>query len=417
MRGPLRALCVAALLALAAPGGALAAVKTIVLQSAPIRIGAYGVDKGAQLVPSPREDGYVTGVRAQLVDLMGNPVPDTDVMLHHVVLAKLGSPDLTCSSVEGVRAERFYAEGEEHFSLALPNGYGYPNRASDLWGLVAMLMNHNARPSTVQVRYTVTYVTGEPRTAVTPVWLDVRNCRSDPVFSVPGTGGAGSTFTEQADFKLPFGGVLVAGGGHVHGGGLSLDVADTSCGSLFTSYPSWGGIEPTPVMHEPGPVAMTGFSDPAGRPVRAGDTLRLTATYDNARPHVRAMGIAILFLAPAPVPACRTYSSPRPASTTPENVTVALLKQPTGTPHRVRGTWVGDYAFGAQRVTLKRGTMFTWRFVGAVEHDITLASGPVGFASPSVKRGTYSFRFSRAGTYKLFCSLHPARMTQIVNVR
>src|SRR5256885_7249350 len=46
----------------------------------------------------------------------------------------------------------------------------------------------------------------------------------------------------------------------------------------------------SPVMHEPGPVAMTGFSDPAGRPVRAGDTLRITATYDDSRPHVRVMG-------------------------------------------------------------------------------------------------------------------------------
>ncbi|TML60704.1 MAG: hypothetical protein E6G18_05525 [Actinobacteria bacterium] len=118
-------------------------------------------------------------------------------------------------------------------------------------------------------------------------------------------------------------------------------MTDTSCGSLFTSYPTWGLVFPRPVLHEPGPLHMTVFADPAGRPVRVGDTLRLTATYDNSRPHVRVMGIMILYLAP----------------------------------------------------------------------------GPAGFASPSMRRGTFSYRFTRPGTYRLFFSLHPARMTQLVVVR
>ena len=166
-----------------------------------------------------------------------------------------------------------------------------------------------------------------------------------------------------------------------------------------------------------GPIAMTGLSDPAGRPVRAGDTLRITATYDNSRPHVRVMGIAILYFAPRAVTSCRAYTSPRPEPTTPELVTVALLKQPAGPPQRVRSTWVADYAFGAQRVTIPRGTRFTWHFAGASQHDVTLATGPVGFASPDLTHGSFSFRFTRPGTYRLFCSLHPSRMTQVIRVR
>jgi plastocyanin len=424
MRALLRLSCAAALAALAFPGGALAGLKTVVLNSAPIRVGPFGVERGAQLVPSPHEDGYVVGMKADVFDLLGNPVPHTEVMLHHVVFAKLGTPDSTCRSMtdfdggsSGLVAQRFYAEGEEHAQLALPDPYGYPNQASDSWGLVYMLMNHHTRNWVVQIQYTIEYATGEARTAVDPLWLDVRNCRADPVFNVPGTGGPGSTFTQTSDYRVPTSGLLVAGIGHLHGGGLSLDVADTSCGSLYTSYPTWGGLEPRPVLHEPGPQHMTPFSDPAGRPVRAGDTLRLTATYDNSRPHVRVMGISLVFLAPAPVAGCRAYDSPRPAPSTPEPVTIQLLKQPTGTVRRVASTWVGDYRFGAQRVTVRRGTRFTWRFIGTVAHDVTLASGPVGFASPSVRSGTYSFRFTRLGTYRLFCSLHPSRMTQIVTVR
>ena len=88
-------------------------------------------------------------------------------MLHHVVFAKLGTPDTTCSSItdfdgrtSNLFAERFYAEGEEHAVLSLPEPFGYPNRASDQWGLVYMLMNHRARDSVVQVQYTVSYATG-----------------------------------------------------------------------------------------------------------------------------------------------------------------------------------------------------------------------------------------------------------------
>lgn len=47
-------------------------------------------------------------------------------MLHHIAVAKIGAPELICGGL----AERFYAEGEERQQLALPPGYGYPNRAT-----------------------------------------------------------------------------------------------------------------------------------------------------------------------------------------------------------------------------------------------------------------------------------------------
>jgi len=424
MRLIARLLLLAGLAVLAFPSQASASVETLTLTAAPITVTKYEVARGVQLAPSPKVDGYVVGMSAEVVDVLGNPVAMQDVMLHHVVFAKVGVPDYTCSNIEDYsgrpapfQAQRFYAEGEERYSLALPDGYGYPNRGQDAWGLLYMLMNHHPHTMVVRIRYTVRYVTGEPRTAVKPVWMDVKNCRADPVFNVAGTAGAGSTVSRAADFRMPESGRFVAGGGHVHGGGVSLDVSDTSCGSLFTSYPTWGLVFPRPVLHEPGPLHMTGFADAVGRPVSAGDVLRLTATYDNSRPHVRVMGIMILYFAPGPTSGCTSYSSsPAPPSQA-DRVTVELLKQPSGPLRRnIRSTWVGDYAFGAQRVSLRAGSSFTWRFRGGVEHDVTLATGPAGFASPSMRNGTYTYRFSRPGRYRLFCSLHPARMTQMVTV-
>jgi hypothetical protein len=415
----------AGLAALVLPGQAAAGIETMSFTAAPITVTKYEVARGVQLAPSPRVDGYVVGMSAEVVDVLGNPVAIQDVMLHHVVFAKLGVPDYTCSNIEDYsgeptpfQAQRFYAEGEENFALSLPEGYGYPNRGQDAWGLLYMLMNHHPHSMVVRIRYTVRYVTGEARTPVKPVWLDVKNCRADPVFNVAGTGKLGSTVSRTANFRMPESGHFVAGGGHLHGGGVSLDVSNTRCGSLFTSYPTWGLVFPRPVLHEPGPMQMTGFADVAGRPVATGDTVRLTARYDNTRPHVRVMGIMILFFAPGPVSGCSSFPSTVPAPSQADRVTIDLLKRPSGPLRRdIRSTWVGDYSFGAQRVSLRRGAKFTWRFRGGVEHDVTLATGPAGFASPSMRAGSYTYRFTRPGTYRLFCSLHPARMTQVVTVR
>jgi hypothetical protein len=204
-----RLLLLGAFVALAFPGGAFAEIHTLVFTSAPITVQPYGVARGVQLAASPKVDGDIVGMSASLVDVVGNPVPDRDVMLHHVVFAKVGTDDATCPAISdydntaAIRAQRFWAEGEEHFSLALPDGYGYPNRATDPWGLLYMLMNHHSRVSTVQVRYTVRYAVGEELTAVKPIWLDVRNCRADPVFNVPGTGKPGTTYKQHADWVAP----------------------------------------------------------------------------------------------------------------------------------------------------------------------------------------------------------------------
>src|SRR5205823_12795427 len=117
----LAAVCVAVgFVALSAPAGALAEVQTMVFDSSPVTIGPFGVARGVQLAPSPKVDGDVVGMKASLVDVVGNAVPHTDVMLHHIVFAKLGSADATCTSLTGydgnrspLQTERFYAEGEE----------------------------------------------------------------------------------------------------------------------------------------------------------------------------------------------------------------------------------------------------------------------------------------------------------------
>jgi hypothetical protein len=411
-------LLVFAALGLLFPGAALADEQTLTFTTGPIEVEGYGVATEGILAPSPALDGHVVGMTAEVVDAAGNVQGRNRVMLHHIVFAKLGVPDTTC----GGGAERFYAEGEERLQFALPSGYGYPNRGTDRWALLYMLMNHRKQTLTGYIRYTVRYVTGEALVPVKPVWLDVRNCTGlDPIFTVPGTGKRFSTFTETADFTLPESGYLVAGGGHLHGGGVRLELQNRTCGTTpFTSLPTWGGPRPKPLLHEPGPTRMSQFTGSPGIPVAAGQTLRLAAVYANDRPHARAMGIMLLYLAPAGVSGCAPASPlqidlGRPGA--PPPFSMPLPRRPSGQLVRgQRSTWVGDFRYGHERISLRRGTLFTWRFIGSTQHDVTLVGGPVGFAAPWTLAGSFRYRFTRAGTYRLFCSLHPAKMTQVITV-
>jgi plastocyanin len=231
-----------------------------------------------------------------------------------------------------------------------------------------------------------------------------------------------STFTRSAAFTMPESGRIVAAGGHLHGGGLRLDLRDESCGTrLFTSEPTWGLPLVQPVVHEPGPKHMTEVSTADGIPVAAGDRLRLDAVYDDSRPHTRVMGIMLVFLAPGPVARCAPAptlpADPLSHPSAPPRVTIPLFKQPAGPLRSVLGSRVGDFSYSAPRVLLRRGATFRWRFAGPSRHDVTLASGPVGFSSPSVATGSFSFRFTKPGVYRLYCSLHPTAMTQVVTVR
>jgi plastocyanin len=413
-----RLLIAVAAVALAAPGLAHAEERTLTFTTPAISVEGYGVAQQPMFAQSPSVDGYVVGMEAEVVDAAGRVQGRDKVMLHHIVFAKIGVPDYTC----GGFTERFFAEGEERLALSLPRGYGYPNRATDRWGLLYMLMNHKPQRLNGFIRYTVRYVTGEALTPVKPVWLDVRNCTgADPVFDVPGGGKRFSTFTKTADFTMPESGRLVSGGGHLHGGGVRLELRNATCGTVpFESRPTWGGPKPKPLLHEPGPTKMSSFRSTEGIPVAKGQKLRLAAVYDNQALHTRAMGIMLLFLAPGAVEGCGAtppleLDLGNPSA--PPPFTMPLPRAPKGPVSSARSTFVGDFRYGAERIQLRRGQTFTWRFMGQFQHDVTVIGGPVGFSAPWTQTGVFKHRFTKAGTYRLFCSLHPAKMVQQITVR
>jgi plastocyanin len=445
--------------ALIAP--AAASAKTETFRVGPIGVGGYEVKQGIMAgIPKPQVDGHITGMEVDIVDESGTPVPIQRLMLHHIVFLNLSRSDRTCQSFldfgdrpfpPSFARERFYAAGEERATLAFPPGYGYRTGAGEGWALTYMVMNHRPSTDRAYIQYTVTYQTdhgSEDVQDVDPYWLDVRNCRADPIYNVPGTGRRGSTHRATYDFTMPVPGRLIAGGGHVHGGARRLELRQPGCGNrlIARSDPTWGlpshsFYRVRPILHEPGPINMSGFGTRRGIPLAAGETIRLRSLYDNSLPHTRVMGIMVVYVAPDPSVAGRCGAIPAdlgyqrtaqagrrgfvpfriPLIGLNDRGRAVPIQKPPGPTRRAGNNatiTVGDRFFARPNLVVKRGTKLRWRFSGAELHNITLANGPVGIGSPNLDANrVYSRKFGRAGTYNFFCALHPVQMHQRVVVK
>jgi plastocyanin len=81
-----------------------------------------------------------------------------------------------------------------------------------------------------------------------------------------------------------------------------------------------------------------------------------------------------------------------------------------------RSVGVRDSYFSVKRLTISRGTKVRWSWGGVLNHNVTVKSGPSRFHSRTQVTGSYSHTFTKRGTYKLYCSIHPG-MTMTVVVR
>jgi plastocyanin len=371
--------------------------------------------------------------------------------------------------------QRFYAAGEERAKMSMPPGYGYQTKGSDTWGIVAMVMNHRSASDHAFIHYEVT-IDSNPLTAVKPYWFDVRDCHADPIYNVPSIAQqakkgkkqkrsnkasaarkhkkkhkkkratAAPTTDETADITFGQSGYLIAGAGHVHGGAIKETLTEPGCGNrqVAESDPTWGLADHPfynvrPILHEPGPINMSAFRSTTGLPINAGETVRLNSIYDDSQPHVRVMGILIAYFAPSPsvtqncgpLPNWEVLSTNQPGRSGPIPFTIPLtgldangqatpINAPPGQLQNASsGTVipVGDRFFGDPNLRVRQGSTLTWQFASSELHNVTLANGPLGIGSDNLDGNrTFTQKFDRPGTYRLFCALHPVQMQERVVV-
>jgi hypothetical protein len=420
--------------------------RTYTLRSGPITMGAFNVKYPRGRVPVPPANGSIVRMHARLVDARGRRVTIRDVMLHHIVFHRRRHSDVR-GACTNQRAEPFYGTGEENQSLILPRGYGYRTRKTDRWRMASMLMSHSLRTLDVYIQYRVTVDDSPALVPVRAFWVRANGCTDGIGYGVAGGGAPGAVDRRSFRWRFPVNGRIVAAGGHLHGGAKDMWLSQPRCRDrrLLDAAPGFARPEhlvyrAKPILHEPGPIDTRWFSSRSGIPVRKGETLRLSATYDAEQPHA-VMSIMHIYVAPARGAPKRCAALPRDRRQLrkpgrfrrlPPRVTIPL--NGLGRDGRVRPIidppWpvralesgsivdIGPDGYRPRHVALPAGGLLTWRVRGRTPHNVRFANGPRLIGTFTLENGeTDTRQFTAPGRYELFCSLHPVTMHQIVDVR
>jgi plastocyanin len=77
---------------------------------------------------------------------------------------------------------------------------------------------------------------------------------------------------------------------------------------------------------------------------------------------------------------------------------------------------VKDNVFSPTTVTVKKGTTVKWVWKGKAPHNV-ISTGAGKFQSKTQVKGSFSKKLTKAGTYKIVCSIHQPGMKMTLKVR
>ncbi len=108
--------------------------------------------------------------------------------------------------------------------------------------------------------------------------------------------------------------------------------------------------------------------------------------------------------------------TPTPTPTTAPTATPTANPTPTPTPTTASSSGnsvsIKNFSFTPNSLTVKVGTKVTWTNHDSVTHTVTANQG--AFNSPVLPGSSFSFTFTKAGTYAYHCMIHPYMMATIV---
>jgi amicyanin len=102
---------------------------------------------------------------------------------------------------------------------------------------------------------------------------------------------------------------------------------------------------------------------------------------------------------------CLSLSAPGQAA--PVGVDLAAQQGQAATQKTTNVEMMG-YAFQPATLTISAGDTVTWTNHDTAPHNVVVTNGPEKFTSPTLQQGqTYSYTFTKPGTYSYYCSIHP----------
>ena len=76
---------------------------------------------------------------------------------------------------------------------------------------------------------------------------------------------------------------------------------------------------------------------------------------------------------------------------------------------------IKGYAYAPASLTINVGDTVTWTNEDTAPHTVTVSSGPVKFSSGNLAKGqSFSYTFTKAGTYDYYCAVHPDMVGKVV---
>ena len=249
-------------------------------------------------------DGWIIAYHPRLTDAAGNTIPGR--LLHHVAFWNVSRSDFLCSNKE---EHIFGAGGEMNDWPALP-GFGYPVAKENRIRVNTMFHNPTATSyPEAYIEVVMEYRRGDSGAqlkSVYPTWFDVKECGNSGYDLAPGPN------VTTGNFTLKHTGTLLGVGGHLHDFGIQLEVLNATrnepLATLASTLDAAGRILAMPIVT---------FLERGGYRLNRGETVRVTATYDNRTGKALpdgAMGIAVGYFLPdndAEMLAHRRTSLPR----------------------------------------------------------------------------------------------------------
>jgi hypothetical protein len=170
--------------------------------------------------------------------------------------------------------------------VRLPEGFGVPVAAREPVHWMPMFNNRGLEAAWVRMKVELSVIREKDLARpLKPLYAALRSVALPHLYFVPPGGDARSV-----TFELPFDGAIHFLGTHMHPHGVSIELFNVSRGESV-----WKGTRKVNAAGEM--TGMETYSSTAGYPVRAGETYRVTAVYENpASGPIDAMaGLYILY--------------------------------------------------------------------------------------------------------------------------
>lgn len=216
-------------------------------------------------------DGWLLGFTPRMMDSSGAPAPGK--LLHHTAFWNTNRSDFLCRNKE----EHIFGAGSELNVWPVISGFGYRVQKGDQIRIETMVYNPTDKDySNVWLQVEIQYLpqpAGAEKAAIRntyPAWIDVQEC-----------GNSGYTLLAGKSSKtglvnIPYSGVLLGVGGHLHDYAANLTLREAASGKVIASLDAKTDDKGTLLS-----IPVATFYETGGYALKAGDKVEVTAGYDN----------------------------------------------------------------------------------------------------------------------------------------